>query len=58
MGHHYDVAGTYIPFSVLMFSIPCFLAAFMQLLLPFQDRSQTQPVLSNLAPDSVNSSTF
>lgn len=58
MGRHFDLAGTYIPFSVLMFSLPCFLAAFMQLLLPLQGRSQMQPVLSDLAPDSANSSSF
>lgn len=37
MGRNFDMAGTYVSFSVLMFSIPCFLAAFMQLLLLFRN---------------------
>src|SRR5262249_15517439 len=36
MGHSFDRAGTYVPLSVVLFSLPCFVAAFMQLLLPAQ----------------------
>jgi MFS family permease len=58
MGRNFDTAGTYIPVSVLMFSIPCFLAAGMQLLLPFQRQHLPHPVLPDPAPDSANGSSF
>lgn len=39
VGHQFDKAGTYVPFTVLLFSIPCFLAAFMQLALPIRSHA-------------------
>jgi hypothetical protein len=46
MRHGFDRAGTYVPLSVVLFSVPCFVAAFMQLLL----RSQGEPpTLSTIA---------
>jgi MFS family permease len=58
MGRHYDMAGTYMPLSVLMFSTPCFLAAFMQLLMPLRARQQSSSALPNLVPDSADTSHF
>lgn len=36
VGYQFDKAGTYVPFTILLFSVPCFLAAFMQLALPIR----------------------
>jgi MFS family permease len=58
MGHAFDTAGTYVPAVVLMFSVPCFVAAFMQLLLPFRMRPSVHTALSDLASGSVSGSTF
>jgi hypothetical protein len=41
-----------------MFSAPCFIAAFMQLLLPFQVRLFGHTDGSDLASDSASSSVF
>ncbi len=58
MGRGFDRAGTYVAESVVLFSIPCFIAAFMQLLLPRQSEPPALNVLAGLASDSVNSSAF
>jgi MFS family permease len=58
MGHSFDAAGSYVPVVVLMFSAPCFVAAFMQLLLPFQVRPLGHTDGSDLASDSASSSVF
>jgi MFS family permease len=58
MGHGFDRAGTYAPQSVVLFSVPCFVAAFMQLLLPRQSEPPALNVLADLASDSANSSAF
>ena len=58
MGRGFDRAGTYVAESVVLFSIPCFIAAFMQLLLPRQSEPPALNVLADLASDSVNSSAF
>jgi MFS family permease len=58
MGHGFDRAGTYVPLSVVLFSVPCFIAAFMQLLLPAQGKPPALNVVADLASDSVNSSGF
>jgi hypothetical protein len=52
MGHSFDTAGIYVPAIVLMFSVPCFVAAFLQLLLPFRVRPLAQVAASYLAFDS------
>ncbi len=57
MGHGFDRAGTYIPQSVVLFSVPCFIGAFMQLLLPRQNESADLNVLADLASDPANSAT-
>jgi MFS family permease len=58
MGRGFDRAGTYVPLSVVLFSLPCFIAAFMQLLLPRQSEPPALTVFANLASDSANSSTL
>jgi MFS family permease len=58
MGHGFDRAGTYVPLTVVLFSIPCFIAAFMQLLLPRQSESRALHVLTDLAPDSATSTSI
>lgn len=58
MGHSFDTAGTYVPVIVLMFSAPCFVAAFMQLLLPFHVRPLGPADGSELASDSAGNSVF
>jgi MFS family permease len=58
MGHGFDRAGTYVPLSVVLFSVPCFIAALMQLLLPPQRKPPALNVLGDLACDSANSSAF
>jgi hypothetical protein len=44
--------------GVVLFSAPCFIAAFMQLLLPRQSESRDLNVLADLASDPANSATF
>lgn len=56
MGHGFDRAGTYVPLSVVLFSVPCFIAACMQLLLPRQTRPPVLNVLADLASDSASGS--
>jgi MFS family permease len=58
MGHGFDRSGTYVAQSVVLFSLPCFMAAFMQLLLPRQSEPPALNLLADLASDSANSSTF
>lgn len=58
MGHGFDRAGTYVPLCVVLFSVPCLIAAFMQLLLPCQDEPPALNVIADLASDSANSSAF
>jgi MFS family permease len=58
MGHGFDRAGTYVPLSVALFSIPCFIAAFMQLLLPRQSKPPALNLFVDLASGSANSSAF
>jgi MFS family permease len=58
MGRGFDHAGTYVPLSVVLFSLPCFIAAFMQLLLLRQSDPPALTVLADLASDSASSSTF
>jgi MFS family permease len=53
MGHGFDRAGTYVPLSVVLFSVPCFIAAFMQLLLPPEGKPPALNVVADLASDSV-----
>ena len=36
VGRQFDKAGTYVPLTILLFSVPCFVAAFMQLALPIR----------------------
>jgi MFS family permease len=56
MGHGFDRAGTYVPLSVVLFSIPCFIAACMQLLLPRQRKLRALNVLVDLASESASGS--
>jgi MFS family permease len=56
MGHGFDRAGTYVPLSVVLFSVPCFIAAGMQLLLPRQSEPPAPNFLADLASESANSS--
>jgi MFS family permease len=58
MGHGFDRAGIYVPLSVVLFSVPCFVAAFMQLLLPHQSEPPPLNPLAELTSDSVNSSAY
>ena len=58
MGHGFDRAGTYVPLSVMLFSVPCFIAAFMQLLLPRLSEPPSVNILTDVVSDSANSSTF
>jgi hypothetical protein len=58
MGHGFDRAGTYVPLSVMLFSVPCFIAAFLQLLLPRQSEPLAATILADMASASANSSTF
>jgi MFS family permease len=58
MGHGFDRAGTYVPLSVVLFSVPCFVAAFMQLLLPARSEPPALNPLAELTSDSVNSSAY
>jgi MFS family permease len=58
MGHGFDRAGTYVPLSVVLFSVPCFIAAFMQLLLRSQSEPPVLSTLADLNSDSVNSSVY
>jgi MFS family permease len=58
MGHGFDRAGTYVPLSVMLFSVPCFIAAFLQLLLPRLSEPLAVNILADMASDSANSSTF
>jgi MFS family permease len=58
MGHGFDRAGTYAPQSVVLFAVPCFIAAFMQLALPRHSEPPALNALADLASDSANSSAF
>jgi MFS family permease len=58
MGHGFDRAGTYVPLSVMLFSVPCFIAAFMQLLLPRQSEPPALNMLADLTSESASSSAF
>jgi MFS family permease len=58
MGRGFDRAGAYLPLSVVLFSVPCFIAAFMQLLLPRQNEPPHLNVLAELASNSANNSAF
>jgi len=53
MGHGFDRAGTYVPLSVVLFSVPCFIAGGMQLLLPRQSEFPAPDHIAELASESA-----
>lgn len=56
MGHGFDRAGTYVPLSVVLFSVPCFIAAGMQLLLPRESEPRAPHYVADLARESASNS--
>ncbi|MCU1313990.1 MAG: Major facilitator superfamily 1 [Acidobacteriaceae bacterium] len=53
MGHGFDRAGTYVPLAVVLFSVPCFIAGGMQLLLPRQSEFPAPDHIAELASESA-----
>jgi len=58
MGHFFDRAGSYLPTTVAMFGLPCFLAALLQLALPSYPEDISGAALMSEMPADVPATTL